>query len=175
MKTSVEKQITNEIMEKISQINNIEDFDSRVDFAEVIVRELNVQNFTPYVAYGNDEDIFIGLKYDYSDTSIEDDIITFNHDAAIDSNGVYIDDELDLQDLKKNGLTIIKENQKAQEIQKELELLNNELSDIENFELPKYAGYIHSENLVNKKRELEEHAIYLKNKISKLEKEKKDY
>lgn len=164
MKTIIKAQITNEIMEKISQLEVEKNQQKQKVIAEEIIEELYIEHFTPYIAYDDDGDIYIALNCDYGGKGIEESICSYRHDVMISSDDIYIDDESYLEELISEYTDSEKTTIENQKVQKELDYLNHKLMEIWNFERPKCIGNF--EKII----EIDEEIKFYEKKIKKLEK-----
>lgn len=155
MKELIKNQISDEIFSKIEELEKERNQEKQKVIAQVIINELNIEDFTPYMAYDNEGDIFIALNYYFSSNEITNSILNQNHDVSITSDGVYIDDENFLEQFKedyhqkivsdrdeeKEKVKISNQKQrKYNEISEKLEFLNNQLMNLINFQRPKCVG-----------------------------------
>ena len=102
MQKKITAQISDEIFSKLFQLENEKSKTNQSKIAQKIIKELNIDNFTPYIAYDNEGDIFIALNYFYSSYGINESLITNKHDVVISSDGIYIDDVSLLEEFKLN-------------------------------------------------------------------------
>lgn len=155
MKRNIENKITSEVFAKIVELEKERNQEKQKVIAKEIINALDIEDFTPYMAYDNEGDIFIALNYDYSSNEINNSLITQEHDIYITSDGVYINDELDLKQLKEEynetikeqynesleeAKNICKEQKEFDDINEKLEFFNNQLMNLVNFQRPKYVG-----------------------------------
>lgn len=156
MKELIKNQISDEIFSKIEELEKERNQEKQKVIAQSIINEINIEDFTPYMAYDDEGDIFIALNYDYSYNEINNSLLTQKHDVSITSDGVlYIDDENSLEEFKKDyyqKIAFDKDEEKEQlkvsnqkqrkynEISEKLEFLNNQLMNLVNFQKPKCVG-----------------------------------
>ena len=182
MKDFIKNQITNEIYTKIVELETERNKEKQKIIAQEIINALNIEDYTAYMAYDDEGDIFIALNYYYSSNEIDNSLLNQNHDVSITSDGVYIDDEALLEQFKKDyedkiilekkeekeAERILRQNQKKfNEISDKLELLNNQLIDLVNFQRPKCIGNYEKITKIDKEiQELEELIEYFENKLN---------
>lgn len=194
MKEMIKNQISSEIFEKISELENEKNQEKQKVIAQEIIEDLSFEDFTPYIAYDDEGDIFIAMNYRHSHNGIEEALLSEKHDVAITSDGVYIEDESYLETLKKekelnNQIEIkelreeqekknkeeweeiraeqrkeIKNQKRYDEISEKLEFLGNQLQYLVNFERPKCGN-------AEKITEIDEEIANLENRIENLKKE----
>ena len=102
MKDFIKNQITNEIYTKIVELETERNKEKQKIIAQEIINALNIEDYTAYMAYDDEGDIFIALNYYYSSNEIDNSLLNQNHDVSITSDGVYIDDEALLEQFKKD-------------------------------------------------------------------------
>ena len=95
MKNKIKQQITSEILKKIQKIEKIKKQENQKVLAEEIIQELEIEDFTPYIAYDDEGNIFIALNYVQSGNGISECRMIGKHDAVLvtDADIVYIDAE----------------------------------------------------------------------------------
>ena len=174
----IKSQISDEIFFKISELENEKNKSKQNKIAKEIISELDIEDFRPYMAYDLEGNAFIALNYYCNPNSIDECLMTGNHDATITEDGVYIDDESFLETLKIGYLDdikisreeLLKEEIKGHLDQKEydkvsddLKFYNNHLIQLINFERPKCVGNFQKITEIDKEIEI------LEQKISDLE------
>lgn len=180
MKETIKNQISSEILKQICVLESERNQEKQKLIAQGIIEELNVEDFTPYMAYNDEGNIFIAMNYYYSSNGIEEALLSEKHDVAISSEGVYIEDESYLAPLKKERelnnqikeeelraeqKKEIKNQKRYDEISEKLEFLLNQLQNLVNFERPLCVGNY------KKITEIDEKIANLENRIENLEKE----
>ena len=180
----ITSQISDEIFFKISELEHEKNKSKQNKIAKEIISELAIEDFRPYMVYNLEENIFIALNYCHSPYGIDECLMTGNHDATITEDGVYIDDESFIQNLKTEYLDdsriareellkeemIINLNQKEYDkVSNDLEFYNNHLIQLINFERPKYVGNFQEITEIDKEIEILEQKIsYLEIKLNNL-------
>lgn len=175
MRERIKKQIPDEIFSKISSLESEQDPEIKMEIAQDIILDLNVENFEPYVGYDpNSSDIFIALKYRYSGSSVEDAQISCRHDVMLCEGIVHIEDEAYLGECFGDTVCEMEDQKAYDDTMRSIERINNELQDIINFQRPKYVGNINTVEELNElddtiqsySRKLETLEESLENKIS---------
>ena len=152
--------------------------------AQEIICELDIEDFTPYVAYDDEGNMYIALNYHYSSNGIKESLYAQKHDVEISSQSVYIEDVSFLEEFKSdyfNNIKIQREeeldkkrniyiNEKEyDQISQDLDFYNNHLVQIVNFERPKCIGNYQKIIEIDDEIELLENKIgNLSNKLSNL-------
>ena len=62
MKEIIKNQISSEIFERISELEKEKNQEERKVIAQEIINELDIEDFTPYLAYNQEGDIFITMN-----------------------------------------------------------------------------------------------------------------
>lgn len=150
----MKNQITSEILKKIKKLEKIKKQENQKVLAEEIIQELEIEDFTPYMAYDDEGNIFIALNYVHSGNGISECRMTGKHDAVLvpDADIVYIEDESSLQEQKDNSYYSYQEVKKYDEISKSLEFYSNSLMHIINYEKPQCVG--NYEKITNIEKEI---------------------
>ncbi|WP_323587741.1 hypothetical protein [Aliarcobacter butzleri] len=124
MKEIIENQISKESFEKISKLEKEKNQEKQKVIAQDVINELDIEDFTLYMGYDDEGDIFIALNYYYSSYGVEEAMLRGKHDVVISSEGVYIENESFLKTLKKE---FEEKNQEEREILgEEREILGEE-------------------------------------------------
>lgn len=164
MKNQIKNQITSEILKKIKKLEKIKKQENQKVLAEEIIQELEIEYFTPYMAYDDEGNIFIALNYAHSGNGISECRMTGKHDAVLvpDADIVYIEDESWLQEQKDNSYYSYQEQKeqevkeqevkKYDEISKSLEFYSNSLMHIINYQKPQCVG--NYEKITNIEKEI---------------------
>lgn len=194
MKKIMKNQISSEIFKQIALLEEERNQEKQKVIAQEIINELNVEDFTPYMAYDDESNIFIAMYYYYSAYGIEEALLSGKHDVVLISDDIYIEDEYFLEECRKNASSVMRDNEekedlilkekiksqnedekreiiklhknqkKYDEISERLKFLNNQLMNLVNFERPKCVGNY------EKITEIDEEINSLENLIDELEK-----
>jgi hypothetical protein len=155
MEEKIKIEISNEIFRKIGELEIERSQEKQKILAQELIKELDIEDFTPYIAYNEAGDIFISLNYYYSSYGIEESLLSGNHDVVIQSTGIYVEDITSLLDFKNQYFEEIKFQREEKEEEKiktyrnekelekvseDLESFNNQLMNLVNFERPKCVG-----------------------------------
>ena len=155
MKEYIKNQIGDEIFSEISHLENTKNKSKQNKIAKEIISRLDIEDFTPYMAYDQEGDILIGLNYCYSSYGVDESLMTGKHDVVITGDGIYIDDETSLESSRLEYLDIAKfqseqllgediktalEQKEYDEISKDLEFYGHLLTELVSFERPKSVG-----------------------------------
>jgi hypothetical protein len=142
MRNQIKNQITSEILKKIKKLEKIKKQEKQEILAQEIIQELDIEDFTPYMAYDDEGNIFIALNYIYSGNGVNECLMTGKHDAVLITNAdiVYIEDEAYLKEQKEEQKEQKEEQKKHDEISKSLEFYSNALMNLINYEKPKCVG-----------------------------------
>ena len=79
MKDFIKNQITNEIYTKIVELETERNKEKQKIIAQEIINALNIEDYTAYMAYDDEGDIFIALNYYYSSNEIDNSLFTFKN------------------------------------------------------------------------------------------------
>lgn len=96
MEKEIRNQISDEIFSKIVKLETEKNQEKQKAIAKEIIDELDIEDFTPYMAYNNDGDIFIALDY-YSSQELKETLtirVPGNFNVALTSKGVYVLDAI---------------------------------------------------------------------------------
>lgn len=183
MKEIIRNQISSEIFKQIGVLKKEENQGKQEVIAREIIKEIDIEDFTPYISYDDEGDIFIAMNYYYSPYDIEEALLSGKHDVILNSNEVYIDDESLLKEFKEDTISTIRDNvenkkqekiklhknqKKSDEISEKIEFFNNQLMNLVNFDRPKYVGNY------TKIIEIDEEILCLEKRIKELELELKE-
>lgn len=179
MKEIIRNQISSEIFKQIAVLEKERNQEKQKIIAQEIIHELNIEDFTPYMAYDDESNIFIAMNYYYSAYGIEESLLCKKHDVVFTFNDIYIEDENLLkeyrhditianEDEKQEIIKIYKNQKKYDEISEKLKFLNNQLMNLVNFERPKCIG------IYEKITQIDKEINSLENLISELEQNVKE-
>lgn len=145
MREKIKKQIPDKIFSKISVMESEEDPKIKMEIAQDIIRDLDVEGFEPYIGYDpNSSDIFIALRYRYSCSSVEDAQISCRHDVMLYEGIIHIEDEAYLRECFDDAMCEMDDQQAYDDTMNSIERINNELQDLINVQRPKYVGNINT-------------------------------
>ena len=145
MSDKIRKQISDEIFSKISSLESESDQEKQIAIAQDIIRDLNIEDFEPYLVYDGNGDIYIALNYRYGGKTVENAQISGQHDVMLhDCHTVHIEDEAYLNELFCVNLSEQEEQKTYDDTMCSIERINNHLQDLVNFQRPKYVGNIHT-------------------------------
>ena len=189
MKEIIRNQISSEIFKQIGVLEKEENQGKQEVIAREIIKEFDIEDFTPYIAYDDECNIFIAMNYYYSSYGIAESLLNGEHDVVLSSIDIYIKDESLLKECKGNANSITRDNEekedlnlkeiiklhknqkKYDEISEKLQFLNNQLMNLVNFERPKCVGnYTKITDIDDEILNLEKKIEELENQLKELEK-----
>lgn len=174
----IRNQISDKTFSKISQLEITKSKVKQNKIAQEIICELDIEDFTPYMAYDDEGNMYIALNYYYSSNGIKESLLAQKHDVEISSQSVYIEDVSFLEEFKSDYFNSIKiqseeeldkkiniyiNEKEYDQISQDLDFYNNHLVQVANFERPKCIGNY------QKIIEIDEEIEFLENKTADLE------